>query len=80
MSASKRFAAIDQSIPALPSTVPAIPQIIQECIANPAGTNPDSVPNPQTPPTQEAGKASRPSRYLLGRSYKIASISAISHR
>jgi phospholipase C len=55
------FKSPDQSIPALPSTVPAIPQIIQECIANLAGTNPNSVPNPQTSPMQEAGMAPRPS-------------------
>jgi phospholipase C len=55
------FKSPDQSIPALPSTVPAIPQIIQECIANLAGTSSNSVPNPQTPPIQEAGMAPRPS-------------------
>jgi phospholipase C len=55
------FKSPDQSIPALPSTVPAIPQIIQECIANLAGTNPYFVPNPQTSPMQEAGMAPRPS-------------------
>ena len=55
------FKSPDQSIPTLPSTVPAIPQIIQECTANLAGTNPYPVPNPQTTPTQEAGSARRPS-------------------
>ncbi len=60
LSSAFNFKSPDQSIPTLPSTVPAIPQIIQECTANLAGTNPYSLPNPQTSPTQEAGKASRP--------------------
>lgn len=55
------FKAPDQSIPSLPSTLPAIPQIIQGCIANLAGTTPYTVPNPQTLPAQEPGTASRPS-------------------
>jgi phospholipase C len=55
------FNSPDQSIPTLPSTIPAIPQIIQECTANLAGTNPYPVPNPQTSPTQEVGSARRPS-------------------
>jgi phospholipase C len=55
------FKSPDQSIPTLPSTIPAIPQIIQECTANLAGTNPYPVPNPQTSPTQEVGSARRPS-------------------
>jgi len=55
------FKAPDQSIPSLPSTLPAIPQVIQECTANLAGTTPYTVPNPQTLPAQESGTASRPS-------------------
>lgn len=55
------FKSPDQSVPTLPSTLPAIPQIIQECTANLAGTNPYPVPNPQISPTQEAGSARRPS-------------------
>jgi phospholipase C len=55
------FAAPDQSVPNLPSTLPAIPQIIQQCIANLAGTTPYPVPNPQSLPSQEAGTAHRPS-------------------
>jgi len=51
----------DQSIPALPSTLPAIPQILTECAANLAGTTPYQVPNPQGSPTQEPGTAVRPS-------------------
>jgi len=55
------FAKPDQSIPALPSTLPAIPQILTECAASLAGTTPYQVPNPQSSPTQEAGTAVRPS-------------------
>src|SRR5713226_3252517 len=51
----------DQSIPALPSTLPAIPQVLSECAASLAGTTPYQVPNPQSSPTQEAGTAARPS-------------------
>jgi phospholipase C len=55
------FKAPDRSIPTLPSTLPAIPQIVQECAANLAGTTPYAAPNPQSSPTQESGTASRPS-------------------
>jgi phospholipase C len=55
------FAAPDQSIPNLPPTVQAIPQIIQQCVANLAGTMPYPVPNPQSLPTQESGTAPKPS-------------------
>jgi phospholipase C len=55
------FAAPDTSVPNLPSTLQAIPQIIQECEANLAGTTPYAVPNPQTLPTQESGAAPKPS-------------------
>src|ERR1700704_5068466 len=55
------FKAPDQSIPNLPSTVDAIPQIIQECAANLAGTTPYAVPSPQVAATQETGSASKPS-------------------
>jgi phospholipase C len=51
----------DQSIPTLPSTLPAIQQVIQQCAANLAGTTPYTVPRLQNPPTQESGIASRPS-------------------
>ncbi len=51
----------DQSVPALPSTLPAIPQVLSECAASLAGTTPYQVPNPQSSPTQEAGTAVRPS-------------------
>ena len=55
------FRKSDQSIPALPSTLPAIPQILTECAASLIGTTPYQVPNPQSSPTQEPGTAVRPS-------------------
>jgi phospholipase C len=55
------FAMPDASVPNLPGTVEAIPQIIQECAANLAGTLPYNVPNPQSPPVQETGTARKPS-------------------
>jgi phospholipase C len=55
------FAKPDQSIPALPSTQPAISETIMECLASLSGTTPYPVPNPQTSPTQEAGAAVQPS-------------------
>src|SRR5438105_163207 len=55
------FTKPDQSIPALPSTLPAIPQVLSECAATLVGTVPYQVPNPQSSPTQEAGTAARPS-------------------
>jgi phospholipase C len=51
----------DPSIPSLPSPLPAIPQIIQQCAANLAGTTSYTVPSTQTLPTQESGSAIRPS-------------------
>jgi phospholipase C len=55
------FKAPNQSIPSLPSTVAAIPQIIQECAANLAGTTPYTLPSPQVAPTQESGTVIKPS-------------------
>lgn len=55
------FKAPDQSIPNLPSTLPATQQAIQQCVANLAGTTPYPVPSPQTLPAQESGTAIRPS-------------------
>jgi phospholipase C len=55
------FAKPDRSIPNLPSTLPALQQQIQQCIANLAGTTPYAVPAMQTSPTQESGTATRPS-------------------
>src|SRR5713226_872093 len=51
----------DSSVPNLPSTTPGIPEIIQQCAANLAGTTPYPVPNPQSLPPQEAGTAHTPS-------------------
>jgi phospholipase C len=51
----------DTSIPTLPSTLPPISSILQECTANLAGTTPYPVPNPQGLPTQERGTAPKPS-------------------
>ena len=55
------FATPDQSIPSLPSTLQAIPQIIQECLNSLGGTTPYALPTPQTMPSQESGTASKPS-------------------
>ena len=55
------FAAPDRSVPNLPSTLSDATQIIQQCIANLAGTTPYVLPNPQSMPSQEAGTAHRPS-------------------
>jgi phospholipase C len=55
------FKAPDQSIPNLPSTLAAIPQVLQECTANLAGTTPYVVPTPQAAPAQETGTAPKPS-------------------
>ncbi len=55
------FTRPEQAIPTLPSTLPAIPQILVECAASLAGTTPYQVPNPQSSPTQETGTAARPS-------------------
>jgi phospholipase C len=55
------FAAPNPSIPNLPSTTQAIPQVIQQCVANPDGILPYTVPTPQTLPMQESGTAAKPS-------------------
>ena len=57
------FTKPDTSIPTLPSTVAALPEVLAECIANLAGTTPYQLPTPQTMPTQEAGTAKRPSGF-----------------
>jgi len=61
LTSALNFKRPDQSIPNLPSTLPAIPQIIQSCIANLGGTTTYEVPSSQTVPTQESGTAVRPS-------------------
>lgn len=55
------FKGPDRSIPTLPSPLSAIPQIIQECATNLAGTIPPAIANPQSTPTQESGTGSKPS-------------------
>ena len=61
LTSALNFKKPDQLIPNLPSTLPAVPQVIQQCIANLAGTTPYAVPNPQIVPAQESGTAPRPS-------------------
>ena len=61
LTSALNFKKPDQSIPNLPSTLAAIPQVIQQCIASLAGTAPYTVPTTQTLPTQESGTAARPS-------------------
>jgi len=51
----------DQSIPNLPSTLPAAQQVIQQCAANLAGTTSYRVPATQALPAQETGSPTRPS-------------------
>src|SRR6202049_5378243 len=46
MTSAFNFASPDQSIPNLPSTLAALPQVIQQCTLNLAGTTPYVVPNP----------------------------------
>src|SRR6266436_5739002 len=61
LTSALNFKKPDQSIPNLPSTLPALQQVIQECVAILAGTAPYTVPTTQTLPTQESGTAARPS-------------------
>jgi phospholipase C len=61
LTSALNFQKPDQSIPNLPSTLPAVQQAIQQCAANLAGTTPYTTPSVQTVPTQESGTASHPS-------------------
>jgi phospholipase C len=61
LTSALNFKKPDQSIPNLPSTLPALQQVIEECTANLAGTIPYSVPSTQTLPVQESGTPIRPS-------------------
>jgi phospholipase C len=61
MTTALNFKAPDTSIPSLPTPIPAIQQLIQECAANLAGTMAYVVPSPQTMATQETGTAPKPS-------------------
>jgi len=62
MTSAFNFKSPNQSIPSLPSTLPAIQATIDACTANLAGTKPPPpLPNPQTMLTQESGTAPKPS-------------------
>jgi phospholipase C len=61
MTSALNFKSKDPSIPALPSPVAAIPQVIQECAANLAGTTAYAIPTTQAMPSQETGTPNRPS-------------------
>jgi phospholipase C len=61
MTSAFNFSKPDRSIPALPSTVAAIPTAITQCENNLAGFSPYPLPNPQVMPMQEPGPAVRPS-------------------
>ena len=61
LTSALNFSAPDQSIPVLPSTLPALPETVAECVISLAGTVPYQVPNPQSSPAQEPGTAARPS-------------------
>lgn len=61
LTSALNFKSPDQSIPNLPSTIPAVSQIIQECTDNLAGFVPFTVPATQTMPDQESGTAPSPS-------------------
>ena len=53
------FAKVDQSIPALPSTLAPAAQTITGCLSALTGTAAYPIPNPQVSPTQESGTATR---------------------
>jgi phospholipase C len=55
------FKSSDSSIPGLPVTASGISQAIQNCVTELTGTQPISIPNPQTLPVQESGTAPKPS-------------------
>jgi phospholipase C len=61
LTSALNFRKPDQSVPALPSTLPALPETLLECVISLAGTVPYQVPNPQSSPTQETGTAAAPS-------------------
>jgi phospholipase C len=61
LTSALNFKKPDQSIPNLPSTLPMVGQVLQQCVANLAGTTPYAVPTTQIVPTQESGSATRPS-------------------
>src|SRR6202795_2188833 len=52
LTSALNFKRPDQSIPNLPSTLSAVPQIIESCVANLGGTTSYEVPSSQTVPAQ----------------------------
>jgi phospholipase C len=61
LTSALNFKKPDQSLPNLPSTPPAVQEVIQQCVANLAGTTSPPVPATQALPTQETGSPTRPS-------------------
>jgi phospholipase C len=61
MTSAFNFSQVDTSVPSLPSTVAALPEILTECANNLAGFAGSTLPSPQTMPAQETGTAKRPS-------------------
>ncbi len=55
------FSKLDTTVPNLPATVSAIPEVLTECAASLVGTTQYQLPTPQAMPTQEPGTATRPS-------------------
>jgi phospholipase C len=61
LTSALNFKAPDKTVPTLPSTLPAISQVLTECAVTLAGTTPFQLPGTQTLPTQEPGSTTRPS-------------------
>jgi phospholipase C len=61
LTSALNFKQPDPSIPNLPPTLPAVQQVIQQCVANLAGTTSYPVPATQALPVQESGSPVRPS-------------------
>src|SRR6201993_2314186 len=61
LTSALNFKKPDLSIPNLPSTLTALPEVILQCVANLAGATPYTVPSTQTLPTQESGTNTPPS-------------------
>jgi phospholipase C len=55
------FAAPNQNVPTLPSTLPALSSVVSQCAATLLGTTSYPIPNPQFSPVQETGTPKRPS-------------------
>ena len=61
MTSAFNFTKPDTSIPSLPSTLAALPDVISQCESNLVGFGPYTLPMPQSMPTQETGTAPKPS-------------------